>query len=282
MKPREKRIIFVVDDGGLAFDRPDGHGYRIGLECYERVLNLAIRHDITIPIAVTAGFIDIHNLAGLELKNPDAHELIEFLKLHQKRIPVWNHGLTHTYDGSLTEFQLYAHSMKVPENIQRQHLELSQNIFESVGLIRPTVFVPPGHAWEQGVTDRLAKEFGIKHIAIREFEKAPLLQWLTSQRRPYLWRWEPSQYLNTIYRLGLGIPYNRRRLTSFSCWKAMKYIEPGNMFFHYLIHRTKQDIEKPHHFFAHIHNFIYPSADGCWDRLIERILKVQMHTPTTI
>jgi hypothetical protein len=275
MRTIDKKTIFVVDDGGFILDRPDGSGYRIGMECYERVLELAIRHHISIPIAVTAGFIDIHNQAGLGLCNPYANELIEFLKSHQDYLPVWNHGLTHNHNSARTEFLLYDSNEKVPEEKQRRHLELSQQIFKSVGLQLPTVLVPPGHAWEPGVTDRLAKEFGINQIAIREFEKTTLLQWLTNQRKPYRYYWQPSQHLNTIYRLGLGIPCNKYQLNRFLCWKAMRYIAPSNAILHYLIHRTKQSINMPHHYFAHIQNFILPDAEKCWDRLIEHILITQ-------
>jgi hypothetical protein len=274
--PNDKNIILVIDDGGLPTEHPDGSGYPLGLDCYQRILELAETLDIVVPIAVTAGFIDIRNRANLKYTNPNKDKLIQFLIDNRRRLPVWNHGLTHSFDQQPTEFLLLNPIRKVPEQTQRHHLELSQTIFEECGLGRPGVFVPPGHAWETGMTDKLAKQEGIQCIAMREVEKTPLNYWIRHPGTPYWQRWQASDHLATLYRLGLGIPYNKRHFNSFDQWKAVQYANPANTFIRYAIHRSMKPPIPPHHFFAHVHNFSNVNALEFWVPLTKKLLSTNL------
>ena len=272
----KKKIVLVVDDGGLPCDDGTCGGNRIGFDAYKRVLHLAQKHQIAIPIGVTAGFLDINGVAKDSIINEDAERIISFLKENADSLPVWNHGLTHSYRGRPTEFFLYDTREKIPESVQRENLQSSQAIFESLGLARPSVFIPPGHAWEPGVTDRIAKEVGFGAIAVREFEKKPLKQWLLSPHRPYKKVWHKSEHLETLWRLGLGIPSRKRKLTGFDVWKSFEYIRPSNKLVSYAVYRSWSAPHRPHHFFAHIQNFCDVESIKLWDRIIKRLMLISV------
>jgi hypothetical protein len=135
--------VIVFDDGGFPTVYPGHIDKEIGLDPYKRILDLSNRHDLVVPIAVTAGFIDVNNISGLGMAGPKADLLVHFLLDHQDRLPLWNHGLTHSYMGNYTEYDIYDDEKNVPEEVQRSNLQLSQAIFSDHGFERPTVFVPP-------------------------------------------------------------------------------------------------------------------------------------------
>lgn len=268
-----KRIVLVVDDGGIPFDKSNGTSNPIPFDAYQRILELAEKFNLIIPIAVIADFIDVDGISSnYRLINKDAERIIAFLKKNAFRLPVWNHGLTHSYKNHETEFFIYGAQETVPESFQREHFEMSQTIFKNVGLKPPEVFVPPGHAWEPGVTDRIAKEFGIKTIAIREFEKRELRSWLKTPRSPYKMKWKRSLHLRSIYRLGLGITSTKRHFSNFDVVKTQAYIWPQNILLHFLIHRNIRLTQKTDHFFAHIQNFSDSNAMWFWDKIFSYLV----------
>lgn len=260
-------IVLVVDDGGFPCENGDA------LEPYKRIGELAERFNVIVPVAVTACYIDLNNIAGLERINRDAEKIVDFLRTNTNRLPVWNHGLTHAYGEASTEFALYGvPSGSVPESVQQSHFELSQRIFRDAHLPLPRVFVPPGHAWEPTVTDRLAAAAGFSHIAIREFEKKSLGGWLLSPRNPYLATWDEPQGVKPLYRLGLGIPHYQHRLGRGDRRKVRIYTRPGNVLTRLLVYRTTGLVRKPHHFFAHVQNFVNPGSEKFWADVITILL----------
>ncbi|MFP3982437.1 MAG: hypothetical protein ACLFV2_01925 [Desulfurivibrionaceae bacterium] len=270
---RRDEIVLVIDDGGIPYENPDKTGFAVPFTAYEAILRLAESLQIRIPIAVTAGFIDIFNISGLNLASDYASRLVDFLRKNNDYLPVWCHGLTHQWENSFTEFDVYDKSSKpVPADSQKQRLELCRAIFVEAGLKAPEVLVPPGHAWQPGVTDKLAKETGFKAIAIREFEKTSFTEWMARPDRPFKSTWNDSAYLNTLYRLGLGIPYNKRKFYPWDYWKSRQYIYSSNKLVSGLVNR-KFSVKSPHHFFAHVQNFCMPESYRFWEKVVKELLK---------
>ncbi len=168
------KVFLVIDDIGIPNERPDLTGVTIEFSNYQRLLRIAEENDVCIPVAVTAAFLDTDNISGLGLANKDSERIVLFLSENQQYLPVWNHGLSHRFEEEFTEFGSYKEGKQVSNEIQREHLEVSQQIFSYLGLGKPDVFVPPAHAWILGVTDLIAGEIRFKYMAIRQFEKRPL------------------------------------------------------------------------------------------------------------
>ena len=271
--PEARPTPLVIDDVGFPRERWDGRGFEVPFAAYERLLSLARSHGIAIPVAVTAGFVDLDGMAEGVMRNPQAGRIVDFLIRNHEHLPVWNHGLTHSIAGEATEFGLLGQPGSVPEERQREHLERSQAIFARVGLPVPEDFVPPGHAWEPGLTDRLAKDCGIRRIAIRAVEKKSLVGWLRTPTRPYVETWAASDILHTRFRLGLGIPYNQRRLTSLTLRKVREYVRPSNRWIGALVHRRLTPQERPDHHFAHLQNFCREDAMPIWRAIVGTLLE---------
>jgi hypothetical protein len=263
--------ILVFDDGGFTTTDSDGSGQPIPLAVYNRIAELAEKHNVAIPIAVTAKYIDVNNIAGCEMINPNAEWIIQFFKDHTDTVPLWNHGLTHQFGDEFTEFYNYPKEKALSEEEHHKHFSLSQKIFEEVGL-STKVFVPPGHGWEQGLTDRIASKYGVDTIAIREFEKTSGKDWLKNPFKPYKKEWESSSHLNTMYRLGLGISYNKSQFTKSDLDKAGKYLRPANILQNLSIHRTLRTVNSPNHYFAHVQNIRNPESVHFFNDVIQRIL----------
>jgi hypothetical protein len=260
----------VVDDIGIPYSYYDS-GFKVGMDPLERILGLAEDFDVRIPVAVIAGFLDVCGVSGRVPPNQDAGRIIEFLGAHPDRLPVWNHGLTHSRSGRLTEFQVFADEDRVPEETQRESLALSQEIFREVGLGEPDTLVPPGHAWEPGVTDRLAKELGFRSIAISMGKKTPFRRWLRHPGRPFERTWGASEYLESRFRLGLGISASKKDFLFKDYIKMRQYICPANGLVRLLTQRTRKSEIVPDHFYAHIQNFADAESMGTW-RLVLRVL----------
>ena len=264
-------ILLVVDDAGLPFDNPDGTGVPVPFDAYLRVLDLAQRFGVTIPVATTAGFIDVNNISGLGLASPHAERLVAFLDENRCWLPIWCHGLTHRFGTSFTEFDLYDNEGGVPAGRQSEILERSRGLFASLGLDPPSVLVPPGHAWQPGVTDRLARAAGFDTIAIRQFEKTTVGRWLCRPSRRYKRTWSDSSHLNTLYRLGLGLRYNKRDMSAWDLSRCKRYIFSTRPVVSAVLHR-RLSVETPHHFFAHIQNFSSADSMVFWKRIMEQLL----------
>ena len=263
-----RETMLVIDDGGFITSNPDGSGFPIPFKTYVRVLELAKRHEIKIPIACTACFFDLDNISGVATPNPDADRLLKLFADNPHHLELWNHGLTHRLRDGYTEFLEYG-SDPVPEAIQVLHLESSRQIFKQVGF-NTEILVPPGHAWEQGVTDRLASELGFKVIAAREFEKAPMHLIVRNSAQRDLMKWTHSRYLETRFRLGLGLKFDQ---TTFSDWGLLRttaYVRGA--FWARLLLNRRLGLKYPvHHYFAHIQNFVDSSSDNFFDQVMSGI-----------
>lgn len=265
-----KKNILVFDDGGFITSNPDNTGFKIKFYVYERILELAKRNEIKIPIACTASFFDFNKLYNKSIPNPDSDKILSLVMKNPDYLEIWNHGLTHMFGNNYTEFDLYSKET-ITENIQDEKIRLSQKIFTSLGITSSTL-VPPGHAWQQGVTDKIAKQYGIKNIAIREFEKTSLTTWLINPMYRYKKTWAQSDYLKTYFRMGLGI---RHDLTSFKSGvyrKTKYYIR--NIYPSSIIINRRFTIKYPvDHFFAHVQNLMGDQGFDYFDFVLKEILK---------
>lgn len=265
------KTILVIDDGGFSYERADSTGFPISLDNYSIILGLAKKHNIHIPIAVTAAFLDIKNISELGIANSSADKIIDFFKNNKKYVSVWNHGLNHMYNGEFTEFGSYSGSNRSPKE-QSHILDISQKIFSSVGLAKPEVLVPPGHFWQQNVTDKISSKYGIKSIAIRESEKSRILDVLLFKSGFFKKTWNKSKYLGTIYRLGLGIKYNKTNFSRWDILKMKKYVSRLSWAMNLIVHRKLNPIV-PGHFFAHLQNFSRPESGIIFSEVIRQIKK---------
>jgi hypothetical protein len=267
-----KKNVLVFDDGGMTHSNPDGTGFKIDLKVYDRMLLLAKKNNIKIQIACSAAFFDIDNIAGLSLLNPECDKILKLFDDNKDFLEIWNHGLNHRYKNECTEFFSYKDGA-ISLEYQKEHLKLSQDIFKKVN-ISPNVFVPPGHAWEQNVTDKIAKEFGLNAIAIREFEKNSFKAWIKNPMQPYKMTWEKSQNINTLFRLGLGIAFDRVHFDEKVKHKMSNYIT--NRFPQSLLINRKLKLKYPvDHFFAHIQNLQDPNSVDYFDNAIKQIKELK-------
>jgi len=226
---KSKNIFLVVDDGGFPFAQGD-HGKSISLDSYMNILELAYLSSTVIPIGITAGYLDVDRISNPKIVNKDAEKIVKLLQENAETMPVWNHGLTHTYNNRPIEFFFYDSQAKIPAGIQQEHLVLSQKIFAYLDLVSPKVLIPPGHAWEAGVTDKIAKHLGFEAIAVRQFEKTPIKHWKLTPKKAYKQTWQVSKYIDTYWRLGLGIPSKKMNINQYDVWKSFAYIDPPNSF----------------------------------------------------
>ena len=263
-----KDNILVFDDGGMTHSNPDGTGFKIDIKVYDRILLLAKMNDIKIKIACNAVFFDTDNIAGLNMLNPECDNILKLFDLNKDYLEIWNHGLNHRYKNEFTEFFSYENG-SVSQKYQREHLKLSHDIFIQSGF-NPDVFVPPGHAWEQNVTDKIAKQLGYTSIAIREFEKTSFKSWIKNPRRPFKMTWDKSENLDTLFRLGLGIAFDHINFDLKVKFKMSNYI--SNKFPLSFFLNRKSKLKYPiDHFFAHIQNLQNPNNVTYFDNVIKHI-----------
>ena len=263
-----KSNVLVFDDGGMTHSNPDGTGFKIDIKVYDRMLLLAKKNDIKIQIACNAVFFDVDNIAGLNLLNPECDKILKLFDDNRSYLEIWNHGLNHRYKNECTEFFSYKDG-PISYDYQKEHLKLSQDIFKKNNIL-PTVFVPPGHAWEQNITDKIAEEQGITAIAIREFEKTSFKAWIKNPGKPYKMTWEKSESINTFFRLGLGIAFDRVNFDQKVKRKMSNYI--ANRFPQSLLINRKLRLKYPvDHFFAHIQNLQDPNSVDYFDDVIKQI-----------
>lgn len=265
-----KKNVLVFDDGGMIYSNPNNTGFNIDFEVYNRLLYLAKKNEIRIQIACNAAFFDIDNISGLGIVNPDVEKIIKIFDDNKEYLEVWNHGLNHMYEDEFIEFYSYTKG-PISEDYQREHLELSVEILKNVGLDSKT-FVPPGHAWELGVTDKIASDLGIEYMAVREFEKSRLKHWIKKPFKPYKMKWGESKHVKCLFRLGLGIPFDQVDFDSKTESKMKTYV--SNKFPYTIIANRKLKLKYPiDHFFAHIQNLQKHNSIPYFDRIIQHILK---------
>lgn len=259
-------FFLIVDDGGFDFLFPEKNQGRIDMEIYYNILKIAKKFNIRIPICFTAKYLDKENISGVGRSLEYLDELMRFLKDNSKYIEMGYHGLVHEHEGHTGEFSCLDVNKPVPEDIQRNYMEKSQKIFELWGLKFPELFVPPYHAWEKGVTDKILKEYGVKYIVSQ-----PSLKF-----NGYIYQWEKSDYLQFYPRASLGIYGNdcnlnikmfkgvglgaKMRLLEF----VQKNIIPQGPVTNIFVRHTLSN--KPvHSYMTHIGNFSGQSLDFWYD-----------------
>jgi hypothetical protein len=143
-------------------------------------------------------YLDVNHIAQESSALPYAGELIAFLKDNAEFIEFSYHGLTHEYDNKPIEFfDIYTNS-RVPCSIQRSHIRASFQIIESLSLPKPEIFVPPGHAWQLGVTDKILSEYGIRYLV-----STPAFTF-----NEISYHWGDSLFLSFLPRTSVGIRHD--------------------------------------------------------------------------
>jgi hypothetical protein len=235
-------FFIIIDDCGFPYVNLDDSNERIPFSVYENILNIAKEFDIRIPLCFTVQFLDINNVSGYGQPLDYAEKLIKFLKENQEYIEIGYHGLTHSLRGHRGEFYLLDIDEYVPEKVQREHIEKSDLIFQDLGFDFPKLFVPPFHAWELGVTDRILCEFGAKYIVS--------LENLNDK-----YKLQSSRYLMFLPRIFIGIHSNDTIIDEVMLEKAKRLIIPTNLIFN-IIYHGKVFNSPVHSYATHIGNFM--------------------------
>ena len=132
VKFNDSENIIVFDDGGMIHSNPDNTGFEIDIKVYDRLLLLAKKHEIKIPIACTAMFFDIDNIAGLQQLNTNVDGILNILSKNPDYLEIWNHGLSHQFQNEYTEFYSYSKGA-ISVEYQESHIKISQQIFNNLG-----------------------------------------------------------------------------------------------------------------------------------------------------
>ena len=250
-------FFIIIDDGGF---KSVGHGdkeNRIDMKTYQTILKIAREFNIKIPICFTIKYLDKENISEYGTPLEDVDGLIDFLKKNKKYIEIGYHGLTHNYKNHIGEFYCLDVNEPIPEKIQREHIEKSAKIFEYWNLDFPELFVPPYHAWEPGVTDKLLSKFGVKYLV--SFEKF--------RYNNYEYKWNASRYILFLPREDMGIYSYHTNLNENQLKIAKKLILPRNII-NNLRFRKRIFNEPVHSYMVHIGNFM-PRNYGFWVELLK-------------
>ncbi len=268
-------FLLIVDDGGFSYAQPNAQKSKVGMKTYDNILKLATEFNIRIPVCFTMKYLDTDNVSGEGTPLAYSDELIDFLKKNDEHIEVGYHGLTHEYEGHIGEFYCLDINRPVPEKIQRDHIEKSGRIFKYLGLTFPELFVPPYHAWEENVTDKLLSEFGVKYLVSQK-------ELLFNGHR---YRWQKSTHMEFLPRTFLGInsgdyELNVHATRKISFFPRMTLIEfakchiiPQGHFARIRIRRSL--VNRPiHSYMTHIGNFSGDATD-LWRRIFEFVVNSQ-------
>lgn len=266
-------FFIVVDDAGFPHVNTRKESPKITIDFYTNILSVAKEYQIRIPLCFTLKYLDLYGVVQGSSPLPYVKELISLLKENTKFVEFGYHGLTHEYDGKPIEFfDIYTNS-PVPNETQRSHIVSSFQIIESLNLVFPEIFVPPGHAWQPGVTDKLLCQYGVKYIISR-----PMFRF--NQR---LYRWDTSQFLRFLPRTSIGISHDDldldrgiRKTTRLGLvivngeW-VKKSICPRSLY--YNLRCERRLLSTPvHSYMTHIGNFSN-EALGFWRQIFDSVLE---------
>ncbi len=262
---RKYPFFIVVDDGGFPSSAPASvfqpADMTVQISAYETIVRLAAEFGMRIPVCFTMKYLDVHKLSACATPLPYAAELLEYLKENSRSIEFGYHGLTHEYNGCAQEFFCLDTATKVPEETQRQHIQSSAEIFKSLGMEFPKIFVPPCHAWEGEVTDRLLAEYGVKYLISFESLNYKGMQF----------RWSDSTCLRFLHREEFGVYARHETIPLESFVTAKKLIVPRSLKVN-LLGRRRLFNPVIHSYMTHIGNFL-PHNYGFWTRLFEWVLR---------
>lgn len=272
-KHRNKKypFFFLIDDGGFNYALAPLKKGKITLNNYENILKIAKKFNLKIPICFTMKYLDKKNLSGQSQVLDYIDELIDLLKNNQQYLEIGYHGLTHEYQGQQGEFFCLSKNQPVPLAIQKQHFIKSKNIFDFWQLPFPQIFVPPDHAWQLGVTDKLASEFGVKYLIS--------CQKMVFQNHHY--QWQNSSWLKFLPRKSLGLnsndfylnPKQIRYLRFFPPKNLLDFVKsciiPQGFLNRVRIHKTLFN-QPTHSYITHIGNFSQASLQF-WSQLLHLV-----------
>jgi hypothetical protein len=138
----------------------------------------------------------------------------------------------------------------VPEEIQQEHVYKSYLIFKDLQLDFPKLFVPPEHAWELGITDRILAEYGVRYLISHPH--------LTYEGQTY--KWGNSPYLTFLPREDLGIWSHNTYLSIDKLEVVKRWILPRSTINNFLFSRKL--FNRPvHSYMTHIGNFMNGSYE---------------------
>jgi len=265
-------FFIIVDDGGFDYAIEGEKESKLSMETYHNILKLAMEYDMRIPICFTMKYFDKENISSLGKHLGYVDELVRFLKNNRKYIEIGYHGLTHEYDDHAGEFFCLDTGNRVSEKIQRDHIEKSKQIFDYWGLKFPEIFVPPYHAWEEGVTDKILSEYGVKY----------LISYRNIRYSGYRYKWEGSRYLEFLPRRSLGLngadydvhPDMIRKIKLFPEKKLVDFVTCHIIPQRFLtrIRIAKSFFNKPvHSYMTHIGNFSGQPMDF-WYKIFDFVI----------
>jgi hypothetical protein len=253
---REYPFFIIVDDGGFDTVSSGEHPEKIALDTYETILRIAKAFSMRIPVCFTLRHLDRKNISRCNAP-PLGYldDLVSLLKENRDHIEVGYHGLTHEYNGHVGEFYCLDTHEPVHRDIQSAHLEMSAEIFAELGFDFPELFVPPYHAWEWGVTDHLAAQFGVKYLV-----SVPKLVY-----GKYLYRWRDSDWVHFLHRDHVGIFSYNTLLDGSHLKIAQELVLPRSLRNNF---RFRRRLFNPrlHSYMSHIGNFL-PINYEFWARL---------------
>ncbi len=263
-------FLMIVDDGGRPYLNEAGKERLIPLENYELLLDLARDFKTCIPIAYTFRYLDYENVSGLGGALPFARELVSFMIENREFLPIQHHGLSHGYDyvvdhwkwtATHAEFYNLDQGSPVPEEQQERHLSLCDQICQSINLTGIKTFVPPCHAWEPGVTDRILAKYGIENlITVPDYRFGN-----------HRYKHQSSSHLEVLPRKSLGIHHRmtEQALDQQQLKRTLNEVLPMPVKTRLRYYRR---ISNPwlHSYYLHITNF-YPETRNFWYQFFETL-----------
>ena len=163
--------------------------------------------------------------------------------------------------GPHAEFFNLDHGRPVPEIDQASHLKACSAICEVMGLGRPEAFVPPCHAWQPGVTDRLLASHGIFRIIT-----VPVVRFAGRTYRTLR-----SDYLRVLPRRSLHLSHDTAEGSLDDCRQRTMHrmVSPMNAFWSLRYYRRWQE-PTVHSYYAHVTNF-FPESRDFWRRFFDGV-----------
>ncbi len=285
IRHRKYPVFIVVDDGGFPCvtpENPVNPGEAITFDAYTNILKLAKEFKIRIPICFTMQYLDINNASGYGQPVSYAKELIDLLQKNHEYIEIGYHGLIHDHENHVGEFYLLDIHTPVPKEVQQEHIHKSSLIYGALGWDFPKLVVPPEHAWELGVTDRILAEYGVKYLVSHRN---------SMKRAGHPYKHDMSQNLTVLPRESLGIwshdtylPIDR--LEDVKRWLVPRNIKHNLQFSRRLFNpkNIRNDLlfysrlsNKPvHSYMAHIGNFMDRSYEF-WREFFQYIKQSPRH-----
>ncbi|HWR39193.1 MAG TPA: DUF2334 domain-containing protein [Patescibacteria group bacterium] len=274
MDTKKSSFYLVVDDCGMpTIGAPIFSKQRIGMGHYQVIVDLAKEFGITVMLAFSTAWLNSTNK-----EYQQTYEWNNILRLLDKNREYWElafHGWDHSANGTQTEFYDLEHDQRIDYDVQETHFGMGMEMLKKSGLGPTKYFVPPGHAWELGVTDKIAEKFGIKYM-VTNFK---------TMENTY--QYSSKSYVKLLNREGVGINYNEEQLDLNPPKRRIKHwsfpVTP--QFASSLVHTRPLHLRlmkmelKPKHlhsYMAHIGNFD-PESRQFWRQFFRGLKRREIH-----